>query len=89
LFSFYNATGGFFTGVDTKETEKLMAAAQSETDTAKRNEMWAHIQEIISEEQALMQVAYSPYVWVKHSDVTGSFIGRTGILWLGQAGFAG
>ncbi|MBS1892589.1 MAG: ABC transporter substrate-binding protein [Actinobacteria bacterium] len=88
LFSFYNATGGFFTGVDTKETEKLMAAAQSETDTAKRNAMWAHIQQIISEEQALMQVAYSPYVWVKQSDVTGSFIGRTGILWLGQAGFA-
>ncbi|MBS1677721.1 MAG: ABC transporter substrate-binding protein [Actinobacteria bacterium] len=88
LFSFYNATGGFFTGVDTKRTEALMAAAQSETNTAKRNAMWGQIQRIINEEQALILVAYSPYVWVRQSDVTGSFVGRTGILWLGETGFA-
>lgn len=66
-----------------------VAAAQSETDTTKRNAVRAHTQEIISEEQALMQVAYSPYVWEKQSDVTGSFIGRTGNLWLGLAGLTG
>jgi len=89
LFSFYNATGGFFTGVDTKEMEKLMAEAQSETNTAKREAIWGRMQEMISEEQALILTAYSPYVWVRQSDVAGSFVGKTGILWLGETGFTG
>jgi peptide/nickel transport system substrate-binding protein len=87
LFSFYNATGGFFTATDTKELEALMAEAQSETNTAKRNAIWGHMQQIISEEQALIMVDYSPYVWVRQSNVVGSFIGKTGILWLGETGF--
>jgi peptide/nickel transport system substrate-binding protein len=87
LFSFYNGTGGIFAGVDTEETEKLMAEAQSETNTAKRNAIWGHMQQIVSEEQALISVAYSPYVWVRQSDVVGTFVGPTGILWLGEAGF--
>lgn len=89
LFSFYNATAGIFSGVDTKETSELMTEAQGETNTAKRNAIWGHMQQIVSEEQALISAAYSSAVWVRQNDVAGTFVGATGILWLGEAGFAG
>jgi peptide/nickel transport system substrate-binding protein len=89
LFSFYNATGGSFANVDTKEMEKLLPEAQMETDAAKRDAIYAHMQQIISEEHALISGAYSPFVFARQSDVVGTFIGKTGVLWLGEAGFSG
>jgi proteasome assembly chaperone (PAC2) family protein len=47
------------------------------------------MQQIVSEEQALISTAYSSAVWVRQNDVAGTFVGATGILWLGEAGFAG
>ncbi|MBN9623618.1 MAG: ABC transporter substrate-binding protein [Actinobacteria bacterium] len=89
FFSLYNGTGGVFAGVNTEETEKMMAEAQSETNEAKRNAIWGEMQQKVNEELALIMTAYSPYVWVRQADLVGSFAGKTGILWLGEAGFSG
>ncbi|MBS1677725.1 MAG: ABC transporter substrate-binding protein [Actinobacteria bacterium] len=89
FFSFYNATGGIFSGVNTERTTKQMVAAQSETNTAKRKAMWSQMQKQVNEETSLIMAAYSPYVWVRQGDLSGVFAGKTGILWLGEAGFGG
>ena len=89
LLSFYNGTGGSFANVDTQQLEELLPEAQSETNTAKRNAIYAQMQQMINEEQAVIPAAYSPFMFARQSDVAGSFIGNTGILWLGEAGFTG
>jgi peptide/nickel transport system substrate-binding protein len=89
LLAFYNATRGSFANVDTKALEKLLSEAQMETDAAKRTAIYARMQRMISEEHAVISVAYSPFIFARQSDVAGSFTGNTGILWLGETGFTG
>jgi peptide/nickel transport system substrate-binding protein len=87
LLAFYNATRGSFANVDTKALEKLLSEAQMETDAAKRTAIYARMQRMISEEHAVISVAYSPFIFARQGNIAGSFIGNTGILWLGETGF--
>ncbi len=89
LFGFYIAVRGNWANVDTKEIEQLYTEAQAEPNEAKRLAIWGKAQEVIYDEQAVIPVAWSPYTWVLQKSLVGAFAGKTGILWLGEAGFTG
>jgi peptide/nickel transport system substrate-binding protein len=89
LFTFYNATEGFYSGADTAETTKLTEQATTNVSAAKRDEIWQQMQEIIEKEQYLLPVTYSPFIWALNEDVSGFTVPLTGLLWLADTGFSG
>ena len=89
LFSYYNATEGFYTGVDVTEMKKLAAQATSTPDAQKREGIWLQMQENIDEEQFILPLTYSPYLWALNEDVSGFEVFFTGIPFLADTGLTG
>jgi peptide/nickel transport system substrate-binding protein len=87
LFSYYNATESLYTGVDATEMTKLAEQAVSTPNAQKREGIWHQMQENIKDEQFILPLTYSPYVWALQEDVSGFAVTLTGIPWLADTGF--
>jgi peptide/nickel transport system substrate-binding protein len=87
--AFYIAYEGLFSGADTSKVEELAAKANVETDEASRRDLYYEIQQLISDQHAVIPLDYQPFVWSMGSSVTGFEVEPVGIPWFGNAGFTG
>ena len=86
--AFYNVSEGIYTGAPTDKTTELTEAAMSEPNEQKRADYWHQIQQIVAAEKRFLPVAYMPYLWALHSDISGFVVNATGLPWFADAGFS-
>ncbi|HEY0277141.1 MAG TPA: ABC transporter substrate-binding protein [Solirubrobacterales bacterium] len=88
-FGFYNGFNGSFTNADTTKTTKIMAEALSTVNEQQRAQHYYELQRIIAEENYDISVVYKPYSWAFRDDVSGLFVGVTGIPYFAETSIGG
>jgi peptide/nickel transport system substrate-binding protein len=88
IFGGYNAFEGQYTGAPTTETSKLFNEALTTVSVKKREQLYSQMQEIVNKEEYLLPVVYEPYSWANRTDVTGLYVGRSGIPWFSEMSLA-
>jgi peptide/nickel transport system substrate-binding protein len=82
------ALEGMYSHSDMSEIAKLAEEGKSETDPARRKQIYYEIQEVVAKEGYVITVAYEPYVWGLNDKVTGFAINGIGLPWFSEFGVA-
>lgn len=85
---FYLGLDSFWTYAPAAQTQKVFDQALTETNTAKRAQLYDRLQEMVAAENNLVVLDYRPWVWATRSNVTGFDLAPTGVPWLADVGFS-
>ncbi len=88
LVSYYVASEGFTTGVDTKPVAKLASQAEQEADESRRAQLYAELQQKVADEHAFVPLMAVPYSYGVSDTVKGFAVNGTGIFDLSNVGVA-
>lgn len=88
LAGFYVATGGLFTGTDTKGLAQLAATADRQERPTERSDAYGRLARAIQSEHSFVPLVLEPYVWGRSTTVGGFAVSPTGSLELGDAWLA-
>jgi peptide/nickel transport system substrate-binding protein len=84
--SLYIALEGLWTGADTTQVAKLAEEGSTETDPAKRKQIYYEIQEIVDQQGYLVTLAYEPYIWGLSEELAGFGVNPIGLPWYSDIG---
>jgi peptide/nickel transport system substrate-binding protein len=88
LANYYVGEDGLYTGALTKAQEQLVAEAEKQFDSQKRQNAYYAFQESVAAANAVVQLNYQPFVWALNSKVVGFKVQANGNLTLRETGFA-
>jgi peptide/nickel transport system substrate-binding protein len=88
LASFYPEVIAKPNGMDIKGLEALAAEAATELDPAKRETLYAEMQEAVAKEQQIVTIDYQANIWVTQAGLSGLEVNSTNNPWFAGAGFS-